>query len=57
MTDGSVGSAEIARSLDPVFGLDQEALKAARLWRFAPGMRLGVPVPVEIVIEMSFNLR
>jgi periplasmic protein TonB len=56
-TDGSVGECEIARSLDSSFGLDQEAVKAAKQWRFVPGRRLGQPVPVLVTIEMLFTLR
>ena len=55
--DGSVSDIQVVRSLDSTFGLDQEAIKAARQWRFAPGTRLGEPVPVLISIELSFNLR
>ena len=36
MPDGSVGNVEIVRSLDSTFGLDQEAIKAAKQWRFRP---------------------
>jgi protein TonB len=57
MPDGNVGDARITRSLDGVFGLDQEALKAARQWKFVPGMRQGEPVPVIITIELTFTLR
>ena len=57
LPDGSVGSVKMSRSLDPVFGLDEEAIKAARLWRFSPGMRDGQPVAVAVVIEMTFTLR
>lgn len=55
--DGSVTDIQILRSLDSVFGLDQEAMKAARQWRFAPGTRMGQPVPVQITIELTFTLR
>jgi periplasmic protein TonB len=55
--DGSVGDVQVLRSLDPTFGLDQEAVKAARQWRFRPGTRLGEPVPVQITIELTFTLR
>jgi protein TonB len=55
--DGSVGDVQVLRSLDPTFGLDQEAMKAARLWKFSPGIRLGEPVPVFVTIEMQFTLR
>src|SRR5439155_1179768 len=34
--DGSVGDVQVIRSLDPTFGLDQEAIKAAKQWRFRP---------------------
>jgi len=57
LPDGSVGRVEVLRSLDAVFGLDQEAIKAARQWRFAPGMRQGEPVSVRVVLELSFTLR
>jgi TonB family protein len=57
MPDGSVGRVEIVRSLDSAFGLDQEAIKAARQWRFVPGTRLGAPVPVIVTIELTFTLR
>ena len=55
--DGSVGSVNVIRSLDPHFGLDEEAIKAAKQWRFAPGTRLGQPVPVLVTIELTFTLR
>ncbi len=55
--DGTVGDVRVVKSLDPVFGLDQEALKAARLWRFVPGRRQGQPVPVLVSIELTFTLR
>jgi protein TonB len=56
-TAGEVTEIKILRSLDPTFGLDQEAIKAARQWRFSPGTRLGAPVPVLVSIELSFTLR
>ena len=55
--DGSVGDVLVARSLDPTFGLDQEAIKAAKQWRFAPGTRMGEAVAVLITIELTFTLR
>lgn len=57
MPDGTVGDVKVTRSLDPIFGLDQEAIKAAKQWRFRPGMRQGDPVPVIITIELTFTLR
>jgi TonB family protein len=57
MPDGSVGNVQITKSLDSNFGLDKEAIKTVKQWRFEPGRRLGQPVPVLIVIEMTFTLR
>ena len=57
LPDGTVGEANVTKSLDSVFGLDQEALKAAKRWRFIPGRRLGQPVPVLVTIELTFTLR
>lgn len=55
--DGTIGDVQVIRSLDRVFGLDQEAVNAARKWRFVPGTRFGEPVPVLITIELTFTLR
>ena len=55
--DGTVTNLKVVRSLDPTFGLDQEAIKAARQWRFQPGKRLGEAVAVTITIELTFTLR
>jgi len=55
--DGSVGEVKVVRSLDSTFGLDLEAMKAARNWRFRPGMRQGEPVAVLVTIELTFTLR
>ena len=57
LSNGSVGDVRIAKSLDPNFGLDQEAMKAARQWRFEPGTRLGEPVAVAVFFELTFSLR
>jgi len=34
LADGTVGDVTIAKSLDTVCGLDQQAMKAMRQWRF-----------------------
>jgi TonB family protein len=57
LPDGTVGRVDVVKSLDPTFGLDQEAVKAAKQWRFAPGTRLGEPVAVLVTIELTFTLR
>ena len=57
LPDGSVGTAHIVRSLDSTFGLDEEAVKAVKLWRFLPGTLAGRAVPVLVEIELTFTLR
>jgi protein TonB len=57
MPDGSVGTAQVVRSLDSAFGLDDEALKTVKLWRFMPGTLAGRAVPVMVEIELTFTLR
>ena len=57
LQDGTVGEVRITRSLDPVFGLDEEAIKAARQWLFQPGTRFGEPVAILVNLALDFNLR
>jgi protein TonB len=57
LPDGTVGQVQVVRSLDTTFGLDQEAVKAAKQWRFVPGTRMGQAVPVLVTIELTFTLR
>jgi TonB family protein len=57
LPDGTVGDVRVSRSLDPVFGLDREAIAAARRWRFTPGLLNGKPVPVIVTIELTFMLQ
>ena len=55
--DGAVGDVRVVRSLDRLYGLDDEAVKAVKMWRFAPGARDGQPVPVLLTIEMAFTMK
>ena len=36
---------------------NQEAINSVKLWRFKPGMRLGQAVPVQVMIDVEFQLR
>jgi periplasmic protein TonB len=55
--DGSVGDVNVASSLDAVYGLDDNAVKAMKQWSFAPGTKDGKPVAVGISVEMTFALK
>ena len=55
--DGTVHDVSVMRSLDSLFGLDQQAIKAARQWIYKPGSKDGKPVAVNFVLEMEFALR
>jgi protein TonB len=57
LPDGTVGSVRVVRSLDRHFGLDEQAIAAAKQWRFKPGMMNGRAVAVAIRIELTFTLR
>jgi TonB family protein len=54
--DGSVSRARVITSLDKAFGLDEQALIAARQWTFEPGKVGGVPVPVAVTVKLEFKL-
>jgi TonB family protein len=57
LTDGRAGTIRILRSLDAVSGLNDEAVRALRGWRFSPGTFEGRPVPVVITVGIVFTLR
>jgi len=53
-SQGSVVQTTIVKPLG--LGLDQSALRTVRAWKFSPGARNGVPVPVRIMVEVGFSL-
>jgi TonB family protein len=57
-TDGHVMRQRVTKSLDKVYGLDMEALKAVSQWTFEPdsGKCLGSPAPVLLTVELSFRV-
>jgi TonB family protein len=55
--EGVCSDVEIVRSLDQIFGLDEQALSAASRWRFRPGFLDGTAVSTRIVMELKFALR
>ena len=53
-TDGKAREIRVQRSLG--MGLDEKAVEAVRGWKFQPGTKAGVPVAVEIGVDVTFRL-
>ena len=51
--DGKVGDVKVSESLDSVYGLDEEAVKAFKQWEFKPGTKDNKPVAVRIHVVTS----
>jgi TonB family protein len=51
---GDTGEVKIVRPLG--MGLDDRAVATVQTWKFNPAMKDGTPVPVQISVEVSFNL-
>ena len=56
LPDGTVGRARVSQSLDPVYGLDAEAVTAALQDEFEPGQLNGQPVPVLVKLTLEFRI-
>lgn len=54
--EGAPSEIRVIRSLDPA-GLDQEAIKAVRQWKFIPGRFAGAPVSVLVNVVLDFTIR
>ena len=54
LPDGTVGHVRILKRLHP--DQDEEAVRALRQWRFKPGAKDGVAVPVRVEVEMTFTI-
>jgi TonB family protein len=57
LANGDVGDVEVVQSLDDKYGLDRNAVAAAKQWKFVAGRKDGKPVAVEITIELTFTLK
>jgi protein TonB len=51
---GNVTSAQVVKPLG--MGLDENALKTVKTWKFKPAQRNGAPVPVRVMVEVQFRL-
>ena len=56
-SDGHVGEVTVVKSLDSVYGLDNEAVKAVKQFEFKAGTKDGKPVAVRVTIEVTFTLK
>jgi len=54
--DGTVGDTRVIQSIDALFGLDEAAVRAFRLWRFEPATRFGRPAAAVVVGVLRFDL-
>jgi TonB family protein len=55
--DGTIKKARVIKSLDKEYGLDDQALQAARRWEFAPGTIDGKPARFVVTFDLTFTLR
>jgi len=51
---GNVTDCKVVRPLG--LGLDEKATETVRTWKFKPAMRNATPVPVRVIVEVSFRL-
>jgi TonB family protein len=51
---GNVTDSRVVRPLG--LGLDEKAVETVRTWKFKPALRNGVPVPVRVIVEVTFRL-
>ena len=57
LPNGTIGEVRIVKSLDKQYGLDQEAIAAAKQWLFRPGTdKDGRPIPVIVTLVLEFRL-
>jgi periplasmic protein TonB len=58
LASGTVGDCKVAKSLDSnLYGLDDQAMRAAKRFKFRPATYRGEPVDVLVRIELDFNMR
>jgi TonB family protein len=51
---GNVADCRVVKPLG--LGLDEKAVEGVKIWKFKPAMRNGTPVPVRVMVEVSFRL-
>jgi periplasmic protein TonB len=57
ITIDAAGAVTDCRVVKPLgMGLDEKAIESVRTWKFKPALRNGSPVPVRVMVEVSFRL-
>jgi len=51
---GTVTDCRVVKPLG--LGLDEKAVETVKTWKFKPALRNGTPVPVRVMVEVSFRL-
>jgi periplasmic protein TonB len=51
---GNVTDERVVKPLG--LGLDEKAIETVKTWKFKPALRNGAPVPVRVMVEVSFRL-
>lgn len=57
LPSGQVGDVAVAASLDKEHGMDDQAAKALKDWRFKPATKDGRAVAVVVSVELTMNLQ
>ena len=57
LASGEIADVKVVTSLDDKYGLDRNAVAAAKQWTFVAGSKDGKPVAVEVTLEMPFTLK
>jgi protein TonB len=52
---GRVADVRLTRSSGDE-GLDESAMRTLRTWKFKPALKKGKPVPVRVIVEVSFKI-
>ena len=55
-TDGTIGDVRVVKSVDKEYGLDDQAVKAAKAWRFTPAKDGTESIPSVVTLAFPFVL-
>jgi TonB family protein len=52
--DGTVSDVKVTKPFDK--GLDENAVRTLKTWKFLPAMKAGKPVPSKTMVSVSFKI-